>query len=87
MKECYSWLAINGSAIPTEQQMIERGWNSAFSLRTWTDYPGQTITMSGVMTQKLTFGLFGSHGGENTWLDAEFYKEAKASREFWKSVA
>ena len=83
--EVHSWFAKDGIAKPTPQQLEERGWNNAFSLRTWTDYPGLNLTISGVILQRLTGGLLGVGGGPTK--DKKYVQEVARTRAFWKSVA
>ena len=82
--EVHSWFAKDGNAKPTSQQLEERGWNNAFSLRTWIDYPGLNFTVPGVILQRLTGGLFGVGGGPTK--DKKYVEEVARTRAFWKSV-
>ena len=82
--ELHSWFGKDGAAKLTEQQLIERGWNNAFSLRTWIDYPGLSLTIPGVVLQRLTGGLLGVGGGPTK--DSKYVEEVARTRAFWKSV-
>jgi hypothetical protein len=71
-------------AIPTPEQLVQRGWSSAYSLRTWPDFPGVTVDIGGVVLQRLTMGLLGIGGGPTK--DSKYVQEVAAVRAYWKSV-
>jgi len=82
--ELHSWYAADGDAKPTPQQLTERGWAAAYSLRTWPDFPGLTVNITGVLLQRLTGGLMGIGGGPTK--DAAYVEEVKRTRTYWNSV-
>lgn len=58
-----------------EQERKDRGWQAAYSLTTWGDYPGAP-TITGMLLQNMTGGLLGSGGGK----EAKIFNEARALR-------
>jgi len=84
VKECYSWLAADGSAKPSLAQRQEWGWDAAYSLTTWPDYPGP-VNVGAIISQRLTMGLMGGGGPKKA--SSDYRKEAQVTRKFWKDVA
>jgi hypothetical protein len=63
LKEVHGWLCKNN--IPTDAQRLERGWDRAYNLTCWEDYPGAAPTATGVVLQIVTLNQFGCGGGPN----------------------
>jgi hypothetical protein len=51
----------------SEQERKDRGFEAAYSLTTWGDYPG-AFTLTGVLLQNISGGLIGSGGGKDSKL-------------------
>ena len=85
VSELHSWFAADGDAKPTPQQLSERGWAAAYSLRTWPDFPGLSVNITGVLLQRLTGGLAGIGGGPSK--DSSYVDEVKRTRAYWNAVA
>jgi hypothetical protein len=46
------------------QERLERGWDEAYDLRPWHEFPDtERMSTSGVILQNLTGGYFGAGGG------------------------
>jgi predicted aldo/keto reductase-like oxidoreductase len=60
LAEVHGWLTKE-SADLTEAERRERGWERAYDLTVWTEYPGNP-TVSGVLLQNLTGGRMGITG-------------------------
>jgi len=57
MKEVHSWLKKD--AIFSEEEIKERGWDSAYDLQTWEIFPGGEVTISQVLLQNVSRGRYG----------------------------
>ena len=84
VQELHSWFAKDGDANPTPEQLTQRGWNAAYSLRTWPDFPGTTVDVGGIVLQRLSMGLLGIGGGPTK--DSKYVDEVARTRSYWKSV-
>lgn len=64
MMECHKWLS--GKSKMTKEELVERGWQSAYTLLTWNEFPDtNNATALGVVLQNVTGGLLGIGGGPN----------------------
>ena len=62
LQECHNWLKKD--SVFTEKELQERGWNAAYDLTTWHEYPDTNrITIPGVILQNVSGGLIGIGGG------------------------
>lgn len=74
LNEVNLWL--NGDMYESERK--NRKWQAAYSLTTWTDYPG-TPNLTGILLQNLTGGLMGSGGGK----DSKSLSQARSLRKYF----
>ena len=82
LAEVHSWL--NKDRTFTDEELVERGWNSAYDLQTWDIYPGDDVTATQVVLQTVTRGRFGvSSKGAS---DAHWQKIVEETRSAYKSV-
>jgi uncharacterized protein len=79
LKEAHEWLCKKSTPAITESQRLERGWDRAYNLTCWEDYPGAAPTATGVLLQIVTLNQFGCSGGPNKGVDFSLY--AKKIRE------
>lgn len=62
LQECHNWLKKD--TVFTEKELQERGWNVAYDVTTWHEYPDTNrITIPGVILQNVSGGLLGIGGG------------------------
>ena len=61
MKQFHEWMTTVKADDSAKRKSL--GVDSAYDLRVWESFPGDTPTLGGVVTQNLTGGLFGSGGG------------------------
>ena len=53
-----------GSKKLSTEEKLERGWDEAYDLRPWHEYPDtERVNATGVVLQNLTGGWFGNGGG------------------------
>lgn len=84
VREVYGWLAADGDNKPTAAQKQEWGWDAAYSLRTWPDFPGISIDIPKVIMQRASCGLLALGGPRK---DSAYLKEAKQTREMWRTAS
>lgn len=58
MKEVHSWLSSK-----SEVDRAAMSCEAAYDLRVWVAYPGDDISITGVLLQQFTFGILGCAGG------------------------
>ena len=58
--ECHDWLNSKTDE-PTDEEKKEQGWDQAYNLTVWEEFPGQP-TVSGVLLQNMTGGRMGITG-------------------------
>jgi len=86
IQEVHSWFCSAGNKKPfTDVQLQERGWDAGYSLRTWTDFPGYGFSISGVVMQQLTCGVFGPHG-RGKRKEKKYVNEVHKCRTFWREI-
>ena len=69
LQECHEWLT-KGKMF-TDEEIKERGWDTAYELTTWHEFPDTNrISMSGVILQNVTGGLLGVGGGPSDEITA-----------------
>ena len=68
---------LNGEMYEGERK--NRGWEAAYNLTTWTDYPGVPNLM-GILLQNLSGGLLGSGGGKKNAIESK----ARDLRKYFK---
>lgn len=62
LAECHAWLT--GANAPTEEEKKDRGWDTAYDLRAWPEYPDtDRMSMKGLFLQNLSGGRMGMGGG------------------------
>jgi len=60
MEELDGWLRVDGTL--TEEERNARGWDEAYSLTVWEEFPGAEISASKVLLQNMTGGRMGISG-------------------------
>ena len=73
LEECHEWLRSDRTY--TEEERRERGWDAAYSLTTWKQYPGSGATNSEVILQAVSRGRMGV---VNTGPTVEFCNSVQA---------
>lgn len=62
LRECHEWLSKDN--VLTEEEIKARGWDAAYDLTTWNEFPDTNrISVSGVILQNLSGGFLGIGGG------------------------
>jgi predicted aldo/keto reductase-like oxidoreductase len=64
----------------TDEEKKAKGWGMAYSLQTMEAFPGEVVTVPGVVVQNLTKGLAGVGGGPKSAKTKGFLKNAKVVR-------
>ena len=83
IKEVHALLG-RSAKILTAEERIKRGWEEAYDLRPWSEFPDtDRMSISGVVLQNMTAGYFGIGGGPT----AETVDLGQRIREFIASGA
>lgn len=61
LREAHEWLCLKNR--PPHGNHSDRGWEQAYNLTCWDDYPGGSITKIGVVLQVLSMNYLGVGGG------------------------
>jgi len=60
LKQLDEWMAIDAK---DDAARKAKGFDYAYDLRVWESFPGDSVSINGVILQNLTAGYFGCGGG------------------------